>query len=623
MTSSKGKREHETAAPDIPPPPAQSADPIAEGLRAGKECLAEALNYQARGWSPLACCPPDHLGIGKEHGRTCKTPGKRPWHYWTAYQTRRPTENDIHIWWKSHANSNVGIALGPVSGLVRVDIDGEHGASRFRQLSGGDPPPTLEFTSGGGGRGLLFAIPDGAVIRTTSHSGEALHDELRIQAQGAQTVLPPSRHTSGRRYAWLPGRGPDEIEAAPMPAWMVEMMQVRTRPKREPRKGKDRQTDATYIEELLAALHVERAADYDTWLKVGMILHSVGDGDEMLDTWERWSQQSDRWEEGACAAKWDSFNSELERRSGPVTVGTLVFLAKQDGFRPRFTSLRPSPNGQTPHTDAASKETTPPPPGSGGTVPLSAAQPTGVQIILDYLRSRYCPLFRRGNAVVCADGREVFMTETCAVPDSPLIERLATAVDAPKHRGDPPSVNRDALPSFFNKWAKVAWGDLLSALPDEDDAEIGGAEPIRDEFRQLVADAMLSEIVLEDTIGHTGVTHTERRSLIDWCTKFAKVGPWRVIRSKRCWCKLVERSGGELLLKVAIRHELFAQVRADRRLVVMGEKRFTRRAVRDSIGTSSREERPHGLSAVVLADDFVAELTAGLDDGEDSVKETT
>jgi hypothetical protein len=66
------------------------------------------------------------------------------------------------------------------------------------------------------------------------------------------------------------------------------------------------------------------------------------------------------------------------------------------------------------------------------------------------------------------------------------------------------------------------------------------------------------------------VTETERRSLIDWCYRFAEEGPWRSIRSYRCWCKLSPSTEGEVELMVAIRHELLSQVGADRRLRQLG-----------------------------------------------------
>jgi hypothetical protein len=194
-------------------------------------CLTAGLDYLARGWSVLAVCPPDHFGVGSTHRSQCKSPGKAPFGKWKCFQDRLPTPEEIKAKWRDNPQLNVGMALGPVSGLIRVDVDGPEGERRLAQLSGGDLPATLEFTSGrpNGGRGLLYKIPPGATLRTTAESPKK-KEELRLQAKGAQTVLPPSRHREGSLYAWKAGHGPDEIQAALAPAWLVE--QLRPAPQR-------------------------------------------------------------------------------------------------------------------------------------------------------------------------------------------------------------------------------------------------------------------------------------------------------------------------------------------------------------------------------------------------------
>jgi putative DNA primase/helicase len=123
------------------------------------------------------------------------------------------------------------MALGPVSGLVRVDIDGPAGEQRLLRLSGGMVPPTLEFTSGrsNGGRGLLYQIPAGVSLCTTIERAGQPKQELRFQARGAQTVLPPSRHPEGCLYTWVAGCGPWDIEPAQAPDWLLMQLQRGTR----------------------------------------------------------------------------------------------------------------------------------------------------------------------------------------------------------------------------------------------------------------------------------------------------------------------------------------------------------------------------------------------------------
>jgi hypothetical protein len=268
------------------PEPAGAAAPhdeattyMADARRAGAECLQAALDYLTRGWASLADCPPDHVGVGKTHGQKCKHPGKAPWGAWKELQTRLPTEAELREKWRANPTLNVGLALGPVSGLVRVDVDGPGGERLLAELSGGDLPDTLEFTSGrdNGGRGLLYAIPPGVELKTTPlRPGEA-KTELRFQAKGAQTVLPPSRHSSGCRYAWRPGHSPDEIKAAPMPGWLITHMRAGRKGGGADANGKPR-TAAAWAEKFAG---VEQGARNETAAEIaGKILYMVANLDD-------------------------------------------------------------------------------------------------------------------------------------------------------------------------------------------------------------------------------------------------------------------------------------------------------------------------------------------------------
>jgi hypothetical protein len=168
----------------------------------GRACLGAALAYLARGWSVLPLCPPDHAGVGAEHSRRCDSPGKAPLVAWKAYQQARPSAQEVHGWWRRWPTANVGVALGPVSGLVGIDVDGEEGERELRGRCGGEPPPpTLEFRTPGGGRRLLYAV--GAVPLRSTHHDAGDRRPLSFLALGAQTVMPPSRHPGGGVYEWV------------------------------------------------------------------------------------------------------------------------------------------------------------------------------------------------------------------------------------------------------------------------------------------------------------------------------------------------------------------------------------------------------------------------------------
>jgi hypothetical protein len=214
-----------------PPPrnnPASSAAGayLADARRAGADCLRKALDYLGYGWASLAVCTPDHVGVGKKHAGDCKSPGKAPWGPWAEFQTRLPTEAELRQKWRDNPMLNVGMTLGGITGLIGLDSDEKGGEELLARLSRGDLPQTLEFTSGKGRR-LLYRVPAGVELRPTPKPGglEVESGELRLLGLGSQTVMPPSRHKdTGRRYAWVPGHAPGEIEPAVAPAWVVELM---------------------------------------------------------------------------------------------------------------------------------------------------------------------------------------------------------------------------------------------------------------------------------------------------------------------------------------------------------------------------------------------------------------
>ena len=75
-------------------------------------------------------------------------------------------------WGERWPDANLGIATGPVSGLVVVDVDGPEGEAALRKL-GLALPPTLEVQTGRG-RHLYYTVPDGAATKTL-----AVHLDVR------------------------------------------------------------------------------------------------------------------------------------------------------------------------------------------------------------------------------------------------------------------------------------------------------------------------------------------------------------------------------------------------------------------------------------------------------------
>jgi len=255
--------------------------------------LEVALSYLARRWSvvPLR--------------------GKVPLVLWDKYKRERATEEEVRSWWAKHPDANVGVALGSVSQLVRIDADGPAALARLQELG---VPETAEFETPSGGRGYLLRYMEGVVTEVLqSWPGE--HQELRVQSDGAYTVVPPSPG-----WRWI-----REEPIATIPRWLHDRSVARVIHDLEKElRPTVKQLAADEVE--LALQHIP-ADDYDRWVQVGMALKSAGE--DLLPLWDKWSSKSSKYEPGECARKWATFDP-----CGGITTRSLLYWAQQEsGFR--------------------------------------------------------------------------------------------------------------------------------------------------------------------------------------------------------------------------------------------------------------------------------------------------
>lgn len=269
--------------------------------------LDAALEYCKRGWSVFPL---------KDK--------RRPYIDWGPYKDRRPTEEEVVSWWTLYPDAWIAVALGRVSNLLRLDADGEQALAELERLGG--TYQTLQFTTPSGGTGYLLKYADG-IITEVLWRGDGDHQELRIQSDGAYTVVPPSPD-----YAWTDS----SVPIAPIPRWLRDRNVERVlRDLERELRPTLRQPDKSEVLECLEHISPE---DYDTWVQVGMALRSIGD--EYLRHWTDWSRQSPKFKDGECEKKWATFRTD----GCGLTARSLFHWAEQyDGWRP--------PNRHEPLTD--------------------------------------------------------------------------------------------------------------------------------------------------------------------------------------------------------------------------------------------------------------------------------
>ena len=150
-------------------------------------------------------------------GADCATPGKHP--QGEAWQLRTTSDEDEIAQWMERGN--VGLLLGPRSGVVDIELDGPDAEEAWNSLDLGEIwTPTYQA---GRGPHRLFKWNEGLPAVAVK---KVLGIECRIGngERACQSVLPPSRHHSGNVYSWIDGMSPDEIPLAPLPDKLVQML---------------------------------------------------------------------------------------------------------------------------------------------------------------------------------------------------------------------------------------------------------------------------------------------------------------------------------------------------------------------------------------------------------------
>ena len=305
--------------------------------------LEEALNYAGRGWAvfPLS---------------GYKIPFKGSRGHLDA-TTDRAT---IEAWWKARPKANLGLATGD---LIVIDLDGPGALATPRGASlkaaadaNGGLPPTLTSRTARGLH-LFYRPPAGEVIRSSNEPRQAKGaDGVDIKGHGGFVVLPPSINAkNGFQYKWQL-----DLPIAEMPGWLFawiqglgavsskqnEVTKLGAKPAylqgnqlvvpRRSVKISAIECSPNELQRIVSALKAIPATSYDTWIEIGLALHSLGwdapDGGSLgLDIWQRWSATApEKYNPFEMEARWASFG-----RTGraEVGIGTLFHHAGRHGWQ--------------------------------------------------------------------------------------------------------------------------------------------------------------------------------------------------------------------------------------------------------------------------------------------------
>ena len=93
------------------------------------------------------------------------------------------------------------------------------------------------------------------------------------------------------------------------------------------------------LEEILFKLPSTYYDEYDTWIKIGMILYSISDdSNKYFELWNRWSAQSEKYEQTKIRSVWDNFGNT--RNTNKLKVGTLIKFCRDENIEDIFKKVR-------------------------------------------------------------------------------------------------------------------------------------------------------------------------------------------------------------------------------------------------------------------------------------------
>lgn len=273
----------------------------------------------------------------------------------------------------------VANALVALTGVVHFDLDDLASITRARQEVTAWPCTVFCFLSpsaAGLKVGLAAeGILDEATYRQAWEQGKAMLASVGLTVDRAPKSLKSLCFVSADGFAFL--------NAAPIPFSVSAPAHVLPRQKR----GVDsRPPDMARAASALQAIP-NASCDYNTYCRIGMALH---DGSpDWQDLWDDWASAWPAYNQRDQDKKWQSFHA-----GGGVTLGTLIALAKQCGWRDPLAQERP----QAPHLSAS---------GCNGTQPTHTIDPAEAWLdtLLKAKDGSLRPLLANIIQILCHDGR--------------------------------------------------------------------------------------------------------------------------------------------------------------------------------------------------------------------------
>lgn len=213
-----------------------------------REMFASAIAFARRGNPVLPLTWPmlvnDRRCCSCRKAADCPTPAKHPLGRLVAGGLLDASidEEKIRKWFIAEPSANLGVRTDL---LVVLDADPRHGGDEALAALEREHefPNTWRSVTGGGGEHVIFRCPDNITVKcSNAHDNPRLGAGIDIRARGGYVVAPPSRHISGRTYAWNVDFHPADVPLADAPPWLIERLVAAPAKSADNGNGRERET---------------------------------------------------------------------------------------------------------------------------------------------------------------------------------------------------------------------------------------------------------------------------------------------------------------------------------------------------------------------------------------------
>lgn len=205
----------------------------------------------------------------------------------------------IEKWIKQYSQCNWGVLLGEASGIVDVEDDSPEGRIILKTAMETCAVRTPCYTSGKSIH-RMFRY-DERMHADSCSVMQAFGTEWRFGKTPAQSIVPPSLHESGKRYQWLPGLSPDEVEVARLPDEMWQLfLDLRILNGKRKAEEREKKRSQTKLEKKPVAASMQ--------LRIGSHTTHVPAAEELIEMYP--------WEKMLTDQGWQAFGDDDWTRPG-------------------------------------------------------------------------------------------------------------------------------------------------------------------------------------------------------------------------------------------------------------------------------------------------------------------